>query len=238
MTTNISYGRSEEAWQGYEKLIREHISRGAAKSVCDIGGGANPLFSPEFVNQQGLEYAIMDISVAELDKGPAAYDKIIADVSAANFAIGRKFDVVFSKMLLEHVTDAEQFHRNVFSILNQGGVAIHFFPTLYTLPYLVNWLSPEFLAKTLYNVLAARDQYQHAKFTAYYRWCRGPTAKQIGRYRALGYEVVEYRGFFGHVGYYRKLPPLRRVHEIKTAYLLHHPQPNFTSYAMVVLKKV
>ena len=82
-------------------------------------------------------------------------------------------------MLAEHVSDAEQFHRNVFKILADNWQAVHFFPTLYTLPFLVNYLAPEYLAEKLLNVFAPRDKYQNAKFPAYYRWCRGPIRGQI-----------------------------------------------------------
>jgi hypothetical protein len=59
----------------------------------------------------------------------------------------------------------------------------------------------------------------------------------LKKYEELGYEVIEYRGFFGHHGYYNRLPFLKRIHELKTDYLLRKPSPLFTSYAYVVLKK-
>lgn len=237
MTTRVYYGRSIEAWEGYEQLLGRFIDDLQAKKVCDIGGGANPLLTPDFVKTRDLEYSILDISEAELMKGPVNYHKIVADVASRDFAIENKFDLVFSKMLLEHLANAEQFHKNVLTLLNHGGMAIHFFPTLYTVPFLVNLLAPEFLAKILYNAFGARDKYQHAKFTAYYRWCRGPSNKQIKKYISLGYEVVEYGGFFGHSGYYQKTNFLRKLHELKTDYLTNNPSPYFTSYAFVVLRK-
>jgi hypothetical protein len=33
--------------------------------------------------------------------------------------------------------------------------------------------------------------------------------KMAERFSGIGYEIVEYRGFFGHEGYYKKLPWLR-----------------------------
>jgi hypothetical protein len=93
------------------------------------------------------------------------------------------------------------------------------------------------MALALYRLLAARDPYQNAKFPAYYRWCRGPTRAQIERLSAIGYDVLEYQGYFGHAGYYNKLGPLRRLHAAKTDYLVRNPNPHFTSYARVVLSK-
>ena len=77
---------------------------------------------------------------------------------------------------------------------------------------------PERLADILLHMFETRDRFQHAKFPAYYRWCRGPTHKQINRFISLGYDVVEYRGFFGH-GYYNKIKVLDKINRIKATYL-------------------
>ena len=205
--------------------------------VCDVGGGANPVLSEVEIEKRNLDYSVLDISESELAKASISGDKILADIAAPDFSIKRKFDLVFSKMLAEHVTDAELFHRNVLSMLDENGLAVHFFPTLYSLPFLVNFLAPEKLADFLLSILAPRDEYRHAKFPAYYHWCRGPTDRQIRRLTGLGYELIEYRGFFGHSGYYDKIRFMKKLHEHKTNYLLRNPNPSFTSYARVTLRR-
>ena len=94
---------------------------------------------------------------------------------------------------------------------------------------------PEYLADVLLNIISPRDKHQHAKFPAYYRWCRGPIRSQVQRFSDLGYDIVEYRGLFGH-GYYKKIKILDKIHDLKTKYLLRHSNPFLTSYAYVVLK--
>lgn len=235
--TKISYDRSEEAWRGYEQLLMTIIREHNIKRVCDVGGGANPLLKEDYVRERGIDYSILDISKAELDKAPVKYDRILADISSPDFSTGKRFGLVFSKMLAEHISNAEQFHRNVLGMLADNGLAVHFFPTLYTLPFLVNRLVPEFLTDILLRLFAPRDRCQHAKFPAYYRWCRGPISSQIQKFGCLGYDVIEYRGFFGHGDYYRNTKMLRKLHELKTDYLLRNPNPLLTSYAFVVLKK-
>src|ERR1700721_1406514 len=53
------------------------------------------------------------------------------------------YDLVFSKMLCEHLPDARTFHANCLRLLRPGARAVHFFPTLYTLPFVANRLIPE-----------------------------------------------------------------------------------------------
>jgi uncharacterized UPF0146 family protein len=238
MTSKISYGKTEEAWRGYEHLIAEIIENNNGRRICDIGGGANPLLTPDYINQKGIDYSVLDISEAELNKAPKQYNKIVADISSPEFSpTTAGFDLVFSKMLAEHIKDGEQFHKNVLRMLTDDGLAVHFFPTLYALPFLVNYLTPEVLADKLLNVFAVRDRYQFAKFPAHYSWCRGPIRSQRRKFEKSGYEIIQYRGFFGHGGYYDRIPILKRLHELKTGYLLKRPNPLFTSYAYIVLKK-
>lgn len=189
------------------------------------------------IDKKSLNYSILDISEHELNKAPSYYSKILADIASPHFTLNSKFDLVFSKMLAEHISDAEQFHKNVLNCLTTKGLAVHFFPTLYTVPFLANYLFPERLSNFLLNKFAPRDRYQHRKFPAYYHWCRGPTFKQMHRLTSLGYDIIEYRGLYGHHGYYKNVPVLRKIHDIKTNYLIKHPNPLFTSFAYVVLRK-
>jgi len=233
---NISYGLSDDIWQGFEKSLLDIIENYSIKRICDIGGGANPVINAEHIKSKGLDYSILDISESELRKAPSNYNKIMADISSPEFSTQRKFDLMISKMLAEHVVDAEQFHKNVYKCLDYDGLALHFFPTLFTLPFFINFITPEYIAKFLLKAFAPRDFYQQNKFPAYYHWCRGPTKKQIKRFTDLGFEVIVYHGYFGH-GYYDKIRILKKLHDFKTNYLLKHPSPIFTNFAYVLLKK-
>jgi SAM-dependent methyltransferase len=79
------------------------------------------------------------------------------------------FDLVVSRMTAEHVKDPESYHRNIRTMLRPGGVAFHFFPTLWTLPLAINRILPDFVTEPLLRLVAPRDSYQEAKFPAYYR---------------------------------------------------------------------
>jgi SAM-dependent methyltransferase len=233
----ILYASSVEGWQGYKSLLENLIDHYELKKLCDLGGGVNPMLTTDFISSKNLDYTILDISENELGKAPDQYKKLAQDIMANDLSITEKFDLVFTKMLAEHVKDGELLHRNVYSLLNPGGFAVHFFPTLYAVPFLVNRLLPETFTSALLDFFAPRDKDQHAKFLAYYSWCRGPTVKMAERFSGIGYEIVEYRGFFGHEGYYKKLPWLQKLHKFLSSYFLRHPNPHFTSYAWVILKK-
>ncbi|MGH9519813.1 MAG: hypothetical protein ACRD2D_09180, partial [Terriglobales bacterium] len=80
-----------------------------------------------------------------------------------------------------------------------------------------------------------RDRRQHGKFPAYYRWCRGPCPRAVRRLQRTGYEVLEYRGLFGHP-YYGQRGSLARASGAAARFLLRHPRPWLTSYAYLALQ--
>lgn len=228
------YTSSHICFQLLPDLVRSRIATGM--DVCEIGGGANPLLSRSEREQLRLSYTVIDIDATELAKGPEDIRKVELDITMA--VLPHRFDVVISRHLAEHVRDPAVMHRNIHAMLNPGGVAIHFFPTFYSLPFIFNRAFPERLTE---HLLLRVQPYRtssgnHGKFPAYYRWCRGPTRRQLQRLMSIGFEIEEYVGGFGHA-YYCHTPLLQRCEELKTRLLLRHPRPLLTSYAVVVLRR-
>jgi len=179
------------------------------------GGGANPLLSRDERDRLNLTYTIVDIDAEELAKAPDDVRKLELDITLRS--LHERFDLVVSKQVVEHVRHPEPMHRNICAMLATGGVAIHFFPTLFSAPFVVNRIIPERLAA---RVLLRLQPYRsisgkHGKFRAYYRWCRGPTRGQVRRLRRSGFEIDEYVAGFGHT-YYCRSPHLQRLEDVKT----------------------
>lgn len=235
----IEYGDSEVAWRDIKATIERKIIESGARRLLEVGAGANPLFDEAFLRQHGLSYTAFDISPTELAKAPDCYHKVVGDICAGDLKVDGQFDFVFSRMLAEHLPDGQAFHRNILKLLAPGGRAFHFFPTLWAWPFLFNRLRPERLAEALlYAVQSGRARSgQQAKFPAFYSWCRGPTVSQIQRLQGLGYQIEQYTGFFGHRGYYLKMPLLLRLHDALSRWLIAHPQPSLTSFAYITLRK-
>lgn len=239
----IVYGHYLEfpGWGGSPGFLTALAEREGSASVLEIGSGANPTLSPAQVHELGLRYTTNDRSAVELAKADPVYDTLLLDMALATpDGLPREaYDLIFSRMVNEHVADGERYYRNIFTALRPGGVTAHCFSTLYALPFVVNRLVPEALAGRLLDIFNPReDPYMHDKFPARYSWSRGPTRRAIGRLTGLGYEVAEYHGYFGHPYYDRPaLRPVRAVEEAKTAWLRRHPMPMLTSYAVVVLRK-
>jgi len=215
------------------------IQRFAGSDILEIGAGANPTLTLADVQQLGVRYTTNDIADAELARAGAGFQTLCHDFSQQPPARAYQgaFDVVFSRMVNEHVRDGRQYYRNIASVLRPGGVTFHWFSTLFALPFLVNRLVPEALAERLLALAVPDAATRHRKFPAHYSWGRGPSRRMIQAFHALGFEVLEYHGYFGHQ-YYRTLSPwLQALEDRKARWLVRHPVPLLTSYAHLVMRR-
>jgi SAM-dependent methyltransferase len=236
-----------ETWYGgmlkphlrFARDVKRTAGLQSVRSICDIGGGANPMLDLETAERAGIErYLLLDVSEEELAKAPSGFEKLAADVTRDPLSDLGSFDLVVSHAVAEHVTDPAAFHRAVFGLLSPGGRAMHFFPTFYDPVFVVNRLLPEAVAERILQRIQTNRARggKHEKFPAYYRWCRGPTRRQLERLAAIGFEVDEYVGIFGH-GYYHPVPPVNRLGATLAESLARHPAPGLTAYAWVTLSR-
>ncbi len=225
--------------EGFRGAVVDLIRRHRVTDVCDAGGGANPLLGVAEVAELGLNYVVLDVSPAELAKADPAHRTVVGDIGGSEPPLVSAFDLVFSQMLAEHLRDGAAFHRNVFRMLKPNGLAFHFYPTLYSLPRVINRLAPERLTSSLLSRFTPdRDLTgQQVKFPAWYSWCEGPTRRQIRRLESIGFEVLDFVGIFGHSGYYSHLPGIREIHRRISRFLCRHEVAGQTSFAYVLLRK-
>jgi 2-polyprenyl-3-methyl-5-hydroxy-6-metoxy-1,4-benzoquinol methylase len=225
-------------WDRAREWVLGVIQKFGVKRILEVGSGANPTLDPADVAALGLDYTANDVSGEELTKADDAFDRWVCDLSTGSVPAEREgsFDLIFSRMVNEHVSDGRTYHANIHKLLKPGGVSAHCFSTLYCFPFTVNRLAPEFLSSLLLNLFMPRDAHKLGKFKAYYSWSRGPSRAMLRRFESLGYEVMEYRGYFGHA-YYARVPPLHWLESRKARWLLGHPVPELCSYGTVILKK-
>jgi SAM-dependent methyltransferase len=195
-----------------------------------------PVIPMARIEKLGLEYVVLDELSSALDKLPPGYMQFEASILDSN-SIAKlvdeqgTFDVVVSRWAAEHIPDGRKFHENVYKMLRPGGTAVHFFPTLYSLPFVLNRVLPPSLSSILlFKALPGRG----SKFRPYYSWCRGPSSRQIERLESVGFSIERYTGFFGH-GYVARFKPLRVAGRYLADKLCEHPSANLTSFALVVL---
>jgi SAM-dependent methyltransferase len=224
----------------FTRRLRAQLVNLRGGMVCELGGGARPAIESEFVQSYELDYLVVDISEPELRKAPDGYATLVGDVSSPEFAAGEhagRYDLVFSRVLAEHVRDARRFHQNVHRLLRPGGIAMHFFPTFWWPPFVVNRLLPESIAEPiLLRIEPWREKSGRAgKFPAYYRWCRGPTAGQVRRLRSAGFAVDHCVAYFGE-STHAPGRLLQQCNAAWTALMMRHPNYHLTSYATYVLR--
>ena len=226
----------KESWGDFENIIPELISKYQLKEICEIGAGANPFLSDDLIQKEQLNYTLIDVDEEELNKGRNNLNRKVLDFSSQDFVPKDQYDLIFSKMTLEHIQYPEMLHKNISSSLKKGGLAVHFFATLYSIPSCVNLILPEYLSNKILFYIQQRDQDQHGKFPAYYRWTLGPIKKNVQRFESLGFQIISYNGCVGHT-YFPKQSLFGRMEAFYTKCLFKINSPYFSSNAIVVLMK-
>jgi SAM-dependent methyltransferase len=238
ISSEVSYRPSSELCSSYVDLVVELGRLNGVKAIAELGGGATPIIAN--AEDWGFvpDRVVFDISADQLAKADGDVKTRVADLCEPISEDQASYDLVFSRMLCEHLADPLTFHQNCFHLLRPGGLAVHIFPTLFATPFLVNWLLPEKFSESILRVIEPErwDSPKTSKFPAFYRWCMGPTDRNLRHYRNVGFEVQEWRGCFGH-HYYNRIPLLDAAEQAKSRLLLRHPVPWLTSYAVVVLRK-
>jgi SAM-dependent methyltransferase len=235
-------GTGPGEWAGVDFTRRLHrkLEELGGGRICELGGGARPAVDVAFLERNGLECLVVDASETELRKAPPGYATLVGDVSSKEFATAEHtaaYDFVFSRVLAEHVRDASQLHRNVHGLLRPGGIAMHFFPTFWWPPFVVNRMLPEELTERV--VLRFQPWRESSgrcgKFPAYYHWCYGPTRSQVKRLAAVGFGVEHCVAYFGEPSH-APSAPLERLNQAWTRFMLRRPSYLFTSYAGYTLR--
>jgi SAM-dependent methyltransferase len=202
---------SDWAWKQFKTTVLTLAEQSGSRRILEIGGGRRPLFSVDEVQQYRFDYTINDVDQQELERAPEGYRKACFDSAGVipEELVGN-FDLIFSKMVLEHVGNGQQYFQNVCQLLAPGGVGIAFHPTLYCPPFVVNRLLPEDLsARILRFFFPYRNPEAVPKFPARYSWCFS-TQSHVQRVRELGFQDVVIVPFYG-TRYFSKIPGLATV---------------------------
>jgi SAM-dependent methyltransferase len=196
-------------------MVQGLIRESGFRSVMEVGGGRFPSFEQDEAVALGVDYTVNDISQRELSLAPdwvrtACFDIQTNDPNALAGHEGA-YDLVYSKMVMEHVRSYRDAYRNIHTLLKPGGMAIAFHPTLYALPYVVNLAMPERLtAPLLLKLSSDRHEGGGPKFPAYYDGCV-ISRKLRDSLHEIGFSDVEQTPFYSH-HYYNRIPVVRDIH--------------------------
>jgi SAM-dependent methyltransferase len=205
------------------------------RDALEIGGGRSPLFDPAEFEAVGSTYHINDIEQGELDLAPDSIPverRICFDIAAPDLVPQRTYDLVYSKSVFEHVRGTAQAWVNTYRLLRPGGIALHFFPTLYCPPFVANRVLPESISR---RILSSTPGFEYKKFPALYDGCRS-TLRQQRRIEAVGFSEVSLRPFWGHA-YFNRIPVLRSCEDWLTQQAAGRGVRSYSSYCYALARK-
>jgi len=193
-----------------ESVVPENVREGVV--VYDVGGGKNPVISPDRKAKLGVRVIGLDIDAAELAAAPAgSYDQIEpADISA--YRGSGDGDLIICQALLEHVRDTDAAFGAISSILKPGGRALVFVPSRNAVYARLNLVLPDRLKQwVLFNIFPEMTR-DHG-FPAFYKQCTPAGFESISRKHQL---ITEDRRLYFQSDYFRFFFPLHAIWRIWT----------------------
>jgi SAM-dependent methyltransferase len=232
---------SQWAWDNYETLVIDLANRFGLVDLCEIGGGRDPIFTADEAAARNVSLIVNDIDAGELALTPPGLRTAHFNVAGDLSEIGRPsdiYDMMFSRMVFEHIDGVPQAWANMHRLLRPGGVGLCFFPTLYSWPFLINHLIPEKASRAILHRLfpARADEGDDPKFPALYDHCRS-SDRVVGRMlRNTGFSEVHIMPFWGH-GYLKSFPVIREIEGGLNRLAALADIRLVTTYAFVLVRK-
>lgn len=202
----------------------------SGSEVLEIGGGAHPSIK----DRQEISYTIVDPDTDQTDLAPK--DVKIENCRVQSLDSSNKYDIVISKMVLEHIEDPLSFHSSVYELLRPGGRAIHFYACKYSLPSIVNRILPEKLGELILKKIENRELNESPKYPAYYINTQGSRDELKRFYGNMGYTIETINFYLGHT--YLKNVPVLNILERFYSYILYKAKlKTMASVSLLILKK-
>ncbi|MEM9544417.1 MAG: methyltransferase domain-containing protein [Bacteroidota bacterium] len=198
--------------------------------ILEVGGGAHP----SLTERVELSYTIADPDENELEKAPNDVIKKNASVETLNPT--QQYDLILTKMVLEHVKNPEAFHQKIFDLLKFDGKVIHFFACRNSMPSLVNRFISEEFGNRILKWIGNRDLNDSPKYPAYYLKTKGYNRGQFNFFTGQGFSIKKYHSFVGHK-YFKKIPVLGALERLYSKVLLLLGLRCMATVALVVLVK-
>ncbi len=179
-------------------------------SILEVGAGSQSLITQEVKKKFLLEVVGLDIDGEALKQNTTLNDIIVCDIadSKAIDQIGRSFEIVLSRSVLEHISDNKRTHRNICKLLNVGGMCLHMYPCYHNPHLLTNKMATILLPKKVTDSIK-RNLFRIKReiFHVHYHMCRMLRKRDRQYLMNLGYEIIEERYYF-NPHYYRFCFPL------------------------------
>ncbi|MCE4225123.1 class I SAM-dependent methyltransferase [Methylobacterium sp. C25] len=232
--------RAEDAWTSLKPSLERVIAEAKVRRVLEIGGGRHPFFTVADSKRLGFDLTVNDLDAEELSHAPGEFGRLVLDIAADLDGSGVErgvYDLIFSRMVFEHVRDAEKAWSNVHTLLAPGGIGFAFVPTLFSPPFVINRAMPEALTSRVLRLIdRSRNPDEIPKFPAFYQACRASETALAPMLTRIGFREVCVVPFFG-TPYFPAVPVLKHLASAFDRWVERRDWRIFASYAYIVARK-
>lgn len=148
------------------EIINQYVGKESVVLEIGSGSGIHPqnTLRPQCAHLTGVDFDKRVLSNSNLDKAYALEpSQELTDILG-----GKRFDVIYSHMVAEHIEDPKKFVAQQLALLSEGGVIIHSTVSSYSIVSILNRVLPERLKHFLIEKLGSGRTGSDV-FPAYYQ---------------------------------------------------------------------
>lgn len=180
-----------------EEKIADKIASGLVDSVLEVGGIDRPLLA------KGHGFAYDGLDVESCERCYEIYDSFF--VQSIETSISKKYDLIISITLLEHVRDNASAMKSMLESLNSEGEMLHFVPSKWH-PYSISLrLVGHTVQKALIPILRPGAE-SVSGYRAFFDKCSVPSMRRL--LRRQGFRDVKFQTFYHANDYFAFFTPL------------------------------
>jgi SAM-dependent methyltransferase len=234
--SRITSNEGQWAWDNYEKILKNLAQVYGLRRALEIGGGRNPCLSADDITALNITYTCNDIAQSELNRAPSFVGTTCFDVAGDLPEGSAIYDLIFSRMVLEHVEDGRRAWQNQYALLSEGGVVLNFIPVLYDPAFVLNSILPEaFSRRVLHLFKPHRSDDGEPKFQAHYSNCYCDD-RLSAMLRDIGFREVVVAPFYGTT-YFQKIPVISSAYAAFTKAMAKRDIRKFAAFCFVIARK-
>ena len=169
--------------------------------VAELGGVDRPMLAP------GDAHRFVGVDVD--DQGGEAhnkYDLFYKQSVEEDFGYGRRYDLIYSMTLIEHVPNNKRTFDNIYWALKKGGETIHYFPSKNAIYALFIRIFGNDLQRKVIGAIWGKDKLSTIGYPAYFDHCSANEMETM--LKDIGYEDVEVKCYYRANSYFSACTPI------------------------------
>tara|TARA_B110000037_G_scaffold216570_1_gene275950 strand:- start:1320 stop:2051 length:732 start_codon:yes stop_codon:yes gene_type:complete len=220
------FGVSEDYNNDLKEMIDSYIKDNSPKDILEARGVDRPIL------QKSKEYTYTGLDLDDRPNCYRIYDIFLAQ--SVEKPLDKKFDLIISKTLLEHVPDNTKSLKVMYDALQSDGIMMHYIPCKYHFYSIILRIIGPQLQKTLINYIRPETK-SVTGYPVFFNQCSSHAMENLCK--NTGFRQIEIKSYYRATDYFSFFVPVFMIISIFENLFKYFDLKLFASGIILVAKK-